>query len=218
MSKTSTVALVATSILLLHCSTRGTEASSGHVEDASRPRESSTADSAGFGDGGKKIAFVTSEGFTGDLAGAGGTTDGLMAADKLCSIAASRGNLSGTWHAWLSTSTVHAINRLPPAGGPWYSTRGTLLFASRADVQRGPMGRMDGDERGDPVPSTGPSIGAWTGTGPTGTRHEDRCDDWTSSLGSARGATGLTTGLGEAWTYFLSTSCDKKAALLCFQD
>src|SRR5690606_40551827 len=57
------------------------------------------------------IVFITSNFYDGDLKTAGAGTTGLDGADKLCQLHADAASLAGTYRAWLSASTVDAIDR-----------------------------------------------------------------------------------------------------------
>jgi hypothetical protein len=78
--------------------------------------------------------FVTSTTPTGS-----GALGGLAGADKICQdLAAAVGAGSRKWHAYLSTVTVNARDRIGP--GPWYNAKNTLIAATvddlHGDVQR----------------------------------------------------------------------------------
>src|SRR5262245_2730644 len=82
---------------------------------------------------GKRI-FVTSTPYTGDLKTNGAGMTGLHGADNLCGLAATAAGLGGTWTAWLSSSTVDAIDRINDVG-PWYLVdRCTLVFNNKASI------------------------------------------------------------------------------------
>jgi hypothetical protein len=108
------------------------------------------ASGGGGGSGGGPVAtekfsfFVTSLGgmrrlsgkdigFGGDLRF--GEATGLDGADKICRTLA-EGSMPGAgqkeWHAFLSTTTVNAIDRV--GNGPWYDRLGRLVAASKADL------------------------------------------------------------------------------------
>jgi hypothetical protein len=132
--------------------------------------------------------FVTSVG-SGEV---GGNLGGLAGADETCqSLAAAVGAGGLTWHAYLSTSSEDARDRI--GSGPWYNVR---LQEVAPDVEtlheegiaRLPWGAMDDpdeeglviDENGDLVPLTEHDI--ITGSTMEGTVSEGRtCLDWTSN-------------------------------------
>jgi hypothetical protein len=65
--------------------------------------------------------------------GKGGNLGGLAGADAHCqSLAAAVGAGGKTWHAYLSTSTVNAKDRI--GRGPWYNVKGQLIAQNVADL------------------------------------------------------------------------------------
>jgi hypothetical protein len=75
--------------------------------------------------------------------GLGGDLGGLTGADALCQQAADRvGGCDKTWVAFLSTSTVDAIDRI--GEGPWYDVNGLLLAEDKAGLV---ATRPDGDDQ-----------------------------------------------------------------------
>lgn len=72
-----------------------------------------------------KLLSGSDDGFGGDLRWNGATT-GLEGADALCQEMARRVSFGHrTWRAYLSTSTVNAIDRV--GDGPWYDFTGALV-------------------------------------------------------------------------------------------
>ncbi len=72
--------------------------------------------------------FITSVG-----SGDGANLGGLAGADAHCqSLAAAAGQGSKTWHAYLSTTTVNAKDRI--GSGPWYNAKGVMVAKSVADL------------------------------------------------------------------------------------
>lgn len=165
-------------------------------------------------DGAKRI-FITSQEFRGDLVGAGG----LAGADGACESAAQGAGLGGTWKAWLSTTSVNAIDRVDDVG-PWYDLEGTLIFHDKANLTTSPLAGLWIDETGTYLPSDN----IWTGTGFGGKYVEDLgpgskpCSDWTAatiSEGAKIGQVGRQDGI--AWTLFAGTTCDQQAHLICIE-
>ena len=65
--------------------------------------------------------------------GKGGNLGGLAGADAYCqSLATAAGAGGKTWHAYLSTNTVNAKDRI--GSGPWYNSKGTLIAQNVADL------------------------------------------------------------------------------------
>jgi hypothetical protein len=138
-------------------------------------------------------------GFGGDLryGGATGEGAGLRGADKICediaemSMPGSRGK---GWHAFLSTSTIDAKDRI--GQGPWYDRLGRLvannlteLIAERPTTAATEIKNDLPNETGTPNHNPGTGIvdnhDILTGTGTDGKRYGTsagaHCDDWTNS-------------------------------------
>lgn len=173
---------------------------SGGTPDAGRPPTSGT--DAGSGedtsalDDGTMTFFVTSTGM-----GNGGNLGGLAGADAFCrqlAVAESADLGRRTWHAYLSTSTVNAIDRI--GAGPWRNAAGVLVANSAAQLHDAANvaagGPLDAtwaindlaiplDETGAQVPTGGAGGGnvhdILTGTLRDGTvAANETCLDWTS--------------------------------------
>lgn len=129
--------------------------------------------------------FITSVG-----SGDGANLGGLAGADAHCqSLAAAVGQGGKTWHAYLSTKTVNAKDRI--GSGPWYNAKGVMVAKDVADLhsdnnklslenslnEKGMKnnGRSDTPNQHDML----------TGTQLDGTRFTDgedhTCSDWTSN-------------------------------------
>jgi hypothetical protein len=138
-------------------------------------------------------------GFGGDLRY--GEADGLTGADKICTeIAESSMEGAGqkVWRAFLSTSTVDAIDRV--GQGPWYDRLGRTLAMTVSDLlNTRPNGAdpaiIDDLPNEYGVPNSNPDgTGAvdnhhmLTGSNENGrlrsTNPVDTCNDWTSAVGS----------------------------------
>ena len=160
-----------------------------------------------------KRVFVTRTQYSGDLKTVGSGTSGLDGADRLCAAAATQ--LGGQWVAWLSTSTVDAIDRITGAG-PWYRVDGTtMIFASKAAIVSGPLAAIDRDETNAQPPG---GHGVWTGTGVNGRATTDLCNDWASPGINAFGTYGLRVKTDASWTADSSAGCVAGVAhLYCFE-
>jgi hypothetical protein len=149
---------------------------------------------ASVGDGGVAASmtfFVTSRGM-----GNGGNLGGLAGADAFCtSLATAVSSALGakTWHAYLSTSTVNARDRI--GAGPWRNAAGVViandltslhdqLAANAALNATWPIAATNIalDETGAPVPSAPLVHDILTGSNTDGTVLAGQtCNDWTSS-------------------------------------
>jgi hypothetical protein len=161
----------------------------GSVADAGSSEDINTLDD------GTMTFFVTSAGM-----GNGGDLGGLAGADAFCEqlAAAQSANFARrTWRAYLSTSTVSAINRI--GAGPWRNAAGVIVANSLAQLHDpanvaagGPLDAtwaindltIPLDETGAQVPSGGAGGNVHdilTGTLTDGTvAPNETCLDWTS--------------------------------------
>lgn len=131
--------------------------------------------------------FITSAG-----PGKGANLGGLEGADAQCQKLAEAAGVTGkTWHAYLSTSTVDAKDRI--GAGPWYNAKGqkiaddvTALHSDANNINK----ETALDEKGNVVNGRGDQPNKHdilTGSKPDGTKIADQtCGDWT--LDGAEGA------------------------------
>ena len=176
---------------------------------------------ASAGDGsvtlGRKRMFVTTKQFTGNLKAEGGAADGLGSGDAICNREAGDARLSGTFRAWLSTSTVAAKDHVA-AVGPWFQVDGTEAFPSASPV--------DGPRWFPNVTAEGKVLfnfdEAWTGTASDGKRSLDgsACRDWTSDAVGDLGSVGAISSSSE-WTAKViaptTNACNEPAHIYCFE-
>ncbi len=167
--------------------------------------------------------FVTSETFRGDLKTAGGGTDGLDGADKLCQAAATGefsqiANASGsTWKALLSTSTVNAIDRLEVDSIFVRATDPTVVIADNKaalfDAANTPLqNAVSVNEQTDPS-----TIWRLTGTDAAGMRTANNCQDWTSNSFSIYATYGLPQKVDSGWLNTNNANCSGSVGLYCFE-
>jgi hypothetical protein len=135
----------------------------------------------------------------------GANLGGLSGADAICQADAIAGAETGTWIAWLSSSTTHAKDRVL-GEGPWHQYSafdgGGLVASTKADLIDGTLtGAIYYDftevNLGDYSPY-------FTGTDSTGNATANTCSDWTTNS-SVRGVgpyyTSGWTGFADAtWT------------------
>jgi hypothetical protein len=159
---------------------------------------------------GKRV-FITRARYNGNLGG-------LTGADTKCGDAATAAGVNGTFKAWLSSSTVNAIDRIVDVG-PWVDMQGTTIFASKSAITAsGPATAIWYDERGMFLSSED----IWTATNSQGTYQwgvimAPPCDEWTSSSMQAGAQVGQVGRTGGAWTSNSGTTCDQNAHLLCLE-
>jgi len=145
--------------------------------------------------------------------------DELAGGDATCQEEASWADLPGTWTAWLSTSTVNAIDRIPD--GEYRLVDGTLIANDKADLTDGRLKNpITLTQYGGP----GPGDLVRTGTKSDGTvLMNNTCQDWTTTSSSGgRFTVGSPAETSENWTDVTSggTSqgpvCGSYAGLYCF--
>jgi hypothetical protein len=141
-------------------------------------------------DGGMSF-FVTSEN-----PGSGGNFGGIEGADAHCAALAEAASVAGkTWHAYLSTSTENARDRI--GAGPWVNAAGVTV-ADSVDQLHSADANLTKDtalnEMGDVVNGRGDDPNRHdilTGSLPDGTVAEGAtCEDWTSDGEDTAGMVG----------------------------
>ena len=175
--------------------------------------------------------FVTSRGM-----GNGGNLNGLDGADAFCkslAMAVSPALGAKTWHAYLSTSTVNARDRI--GAGPWRNARGVIVANTVAQLHDQAVGGMlDAtwstgnatialDEKGVMVPLAPTLVhDILTGSNADGTAEPVHCNNWTSSMttdtawiGHANRAGGGTR--PTSWNSAHTVGCGEPTAGMDFQ-
>lgn len=147
--------------------------------------------------------FVTSQVAVLDAAGRGGL-------DAQCQARATAGGLTGTFIAFVSTSTQHAVDRLTGSRG-WIRVDGLPVLDQRTDLGDSELPRgVALDELGQPTPRR------FTMTGSDGAGRAlsgNSCMDWSSSAGNTTG------GISDAGTQFMVGFSGSLCAglLYCFE-
>jgi hypothetical protein len=162
-----------------------------------------------------RIAFVTSQTWSGDLGGIAG-------AQTLCNDAAAAAGLTGTFDAWLSTPGSSPLSRFVRATGPYVGVTGTPIAFSFADLVDGSHALFRAiqlDEYGQSQPG---SDLVFTGTNPDGSYHPslllDDCSDWTNgSTGAGSAIAGRAGDVGPSWTNSVTANCTIPRHLYCFE-
>jgi uncharacterized protein YjdB len=141
---------------------------------------------------------------------AGGKT-GIAAGDAICQASAQAAGLTGTFLAWLGTSSVTAASRLS-GDGPWVRTDGALIARNRAQLLSGTLETSNAfDEHGrDNLPNI-----VWTGALRDGTSGADNCSGWTST--GTLGIFGITFHADYAWTANYTQGCSTIGSVYCVQ-
>ncbi|MEO8185287.1 MAG: hypothetical protein ABI895_41295 [Deltaproteobacteria bacterium] len=200
------------------------------------------AGDAGAVASGSMSFFVTSRG-----SGDGGNFGGIMGADALCTTLATAANpalAAKTWHAYLSTSTENARDRI--GTGPWRNFAGVVIGNSVEQLHAQTPGTVNVmttpstgaasettwplndvnvplDETGAVVPSAQPAVlhDILTGSNIDGTVSAmGTCSDWTSNTGTTTNGHSNRAGGGTnntSWSFSHATGCGQNAAGTNFQ-
>lgn len=156
--------------------------------------------------------FLTSEGL-----GDGGNLGGLAGADAHCEmLAAGVGQGGKDWRAFLSTTGEGGIDAVDRIGnGPWYSPRGDLVAASKAELiaAEGFTKQTSISERSELISGRGDDVNRHdilTGTQNDGTALENgedtTCSNWTSNSETGSALVGHHDRIGggnapNSWTH-----------------
>jgi len=171
--------------------------------------------------------FVSSRG-----SGNGANFGGLAGADQLCTtlaVAVSPALGARTWHAYLSTSTVSARDRI--GNGPWTNAAGVVIGTSVAQLHDQAAGGASQqtwplnnatialDERGNQVPQQPLVHDILTGSIADGTVSPlGTCGDWTQTTGttsnghSNRAGQATNGGVASSWNFAHVTGCAEPTA------
>jgi hypothetical protein len=165
----------------------------GSAGDAAATETGGGSEAGGGGDDTMSF-FVTSV-----AAGNGGNLGGLEGADAKCKELATKVSVAlgaKTWHAYLSTATVNAKDRI--GTGPWRNQKGEIIANSVAQLHdQGMNGMLNAtwpigaggsakalDELGKPVPTQPQQHDILTGTKEDGTVDgTNTCGNWTAMTG-----------------------------------
>lgn len=156
----------------------------------------STTSGGGGTMSGEMTFFITSSG----NGAKGGDFGGLAGADMKCQTLAQAVGSKRTWHAYLSTSSAAARDRI--GNGPWYNSKGAKIASSVEDLHKcNPSGDPNGgplcapfpyqqalDEKGVIVPPEEHDI--LTGSDESGGAVDATCQNWTSSSDADGGQVG----------------------------
>ena len=174
---------------------------------------SSTDDGLAGGDGATvraNIVFLTSSQHSPASLG------GLTGADAICAMRANEAGLTGTFVAWLSTSTVNAVDRLAGARG-WMRTDGAMVADTPADLAANKLVyAITLDENGiDRAAGIGTNPGYVLTATDGGTLDFSDCGNFMSTAGTTELGTPFSTHFG--WSARATLPCDTTSRLYCFQ-
>ena len=161
------------------------------------------------GAGGVKRVFVTETTYTGSTMG------GVAGADQKCNLSAQAAQLGGTWVAWVSSSSVNAIDRVT-AAGPWVLINtSTTIFNNKANLATSPLLPINATEQGHTITTASTVTHVWTGTDNGGNAAASTCNGWSSST-LAYGTIGFAYSTS-GWTSYTDQDCGATNHLYCFE-
>src|SRR5439155_14276187 len=131
---------------------------------------------------------------------------GVASFDDRCRLDAAAAGLAGTFHAFVATSTVHAIDRFDTAGARWERLDGIALAPMASDLAVGlrvPLS-VHADGSYDTTFER-----TWTGADdPSTVDAANSCSDWTSTSPSGNGFLGEPHRGGPAGFHSSVRRCD----------
>jgi hypothetical protein len=142
-----------------------------------------------------------------------GNFGGLAGADAICDGLAGPAGLSGTYHAWLSTATVDAKDRIPDV--EYKTTTEVTIANDKADLLDGSLispikfNENKGSENSR----------VWTGTLRSGLYDSNTgdCLGWSTSDISYESREGRSDWSTFRWTEYFTRRCNTGRAIYCFQ-
>lgn len=141
------------------------------------------------------------------------------AADAVCQAAAVAASRTGTFKAFISSSTSNAASRITNAPGrPWY-----MYSAIPARIADNLTDLLDGTiQQAINVDEFGADIGnpkfAWTGSKTNGTvQPSNTCNDWTTTQANVKGTRGAADKIDAQWVNQPDATCNQSYRLYCFQ-
>ena len=153
----------------------------------------------------------------------GGNELGLMGADASCEFLATQAGLNNTYRAWLSSSTMNAVDRLRPGGSSIVLLNGMMVASSWTTLlQNMILAPIDLTDTMSTTP-TSPACDVVTNTQPDGTRLQTdpvfTCMDWTSNNGSLNNI-GASHAMATSWTddSACGGQCSGSFRLYCFEN
>ncbi len=161
----------------------------------------------------EKRVFVTNQVSMGNLTSIGG----LLGGDTMCTNAANAAGLSGTYLAWISTSTESPAARFTRSTVPYVRTDGVVVANSYADLTSGCPSCLRAPINVNEFGATiGAPFGTWTGTAVSGTGSFWHCNSWQNGSGP-NGQSGNANSTGVAWTAEDTPNCDQSLRVYCFE-
>jgi len=194
-----------------HCPQGGIQIDSGVDDDRDGTLEPGEIDATTYsctgGASRKRIVFVTSQSFDGNLGGIAGADAKCMAA------AAGQTALSGkTFRAWVSSSSASPASSFT-SDGAFVTVGGDRIADTFNNLREGTLMTKITSETGASI-----STPVWTGTDENGYDEADAdCNGWTSADAGGDGTQSSSDTIQWYWSSSGMTSCDHQAALYCFE-
>jgi len=166
--------------------------------------------------GTKKLVFVSSERYSGNLGG-------LAGADATCQSLAAAAGKPGVFAAWLSTLTVPAWKRLSHAPVPYVLASGAVVANDWADFTSGTLRHKIDETEGDAPPPNALSgcnpVVFWTATDERGAETgNDDCNGWTDASDTRRATLGVLAADDTVWSQFcVQSQCSSSAPIVCLE-
>ena len=166
------------------------------------------------------IVFVTDKDVNGTMKSNDNDPTGFVGADKICNDEAA-GKLSGSYMAWLSSSTVDASQRV----GDMITKQGAAFHLINSDVVAADWDELVSGTLQRPISRTVNNApvnrDVWTNTSTTGekTSMTGSCLDWSSDDDGYNGKYGRSDDSGPFWTSkpLPTINCSTLNRLYCFQ-
>lgn len=145
-----------------------------------------------------------------------GNLGGVSGADAICAARASAAGLSGTFKAWISTTSYSddPIVTFMQSAVPYKLVDGTTVASDWSDLIDGTLSNaINLDESGNAATGY-----AWTFVGSNAqSGGSDNCSSWTDSSGASDGEIGSVTATNSTWTASFGDLCSETYRLYCFQ-
>lgn len=140
-------------------------------------------------------------------------------ADALCQARAVAASRTGTFKAFVSSSTSNAAIRITnPNNKPWYmySNAPNRIANNKADLLDGTVQQaINVTEFGIDV-GTKPKF-SWTGSNTDGTSNGVTCNNWSTGVAKVKGTRGASDKIDEKWVNQPDATCNQEYRLYCFQ-
>jgi hypothetical protein len=194
----------------------GSASAAGGSASAAGGSASAAGGSAGTQARRGKLIFTSSQRYSGNLGG-------LDGADKKCQALAEAAGQTGTFRAWLSTTSTSASARLTHASEPYVLVTGEVVANDWADLTSGTLrhaaDQTENSQLAPPnaVSSCNPLV-FWTSTDERGSQYGFDCMGWTTASVDVIATLGVNGANDRVWsTFCYGGSCNASAPILCLE-